>query len=377
MRVCHVITKPELGGAQLSTLNLLTNLPKDIYDISIITSPQGILKPEFQGIKGVNSYFPFFLTRSINPIVDILAFIHIYFIYRCNKYKIVHTHSSKAGFIGRLAARLAGIPVILHTVHGWPFNDYQNFFIKRLFIFLERLTACFTTRIICVSNHDIETGLRYKIASKEKFVLIKYGIPLCQFKTTINNREEKRKELGINNNDPIVGMVSCLKPQKSPLDYVKASIDIYKEMPRINFLLIGDGILKARCKKALSNSTLNGRFIFSGWRRDIPEILDIIDILLLTSKWEGMPIAIIEVLCKGKQVIITDVGGNRELVRDGITGYLTKPGDYRETSQKALNILKDRDSFIKMAEEAKKSIDDSFDIKYMVNNIDRLYRALA
>jgi len=104
MRVCHVITKPELGGAQFSTLNILSRLKKDTFTVSIITSPKGILKPEYEGLKDVESFFSPFLKRSINPILDILAFIHIYLIYRRHKYNIIHTHSSKAGIIGRWAA---------------------------------------------------------------------------------------------------------------------------------------------------------------------------------------------------------------------------------------------------------------------------------
>ena len=377
MRICHVITRPELGGAQLSTLNLISHLPKDDYQVSIITSPNGILKHEFKNLRNVTTYFSHFLIRPANPIVDILALIHICSIYMSKRFKIIHTHSSKAGIIGRWAAFFTKVPVILHTVHGWSFNDYQPLLVKRFYIFLEKLTAAFTAKIICVSKRDIETGLRYKIAPREKFVLIKYGIPLYQFKDSKCDRAGKKRELGINNDDPVIGMISCLKPQKSPLDYIKACIDIYKSMPRVNFLLIGDGALKRRCRSELNKSPLNGRFIFTGWRRDISEILDIIDIAVVTSKWEGLPITIIEALSKGKPIVATDAGGVRELVRDGVTGYITRPGEYKDTSDKILSMLKDRGSFLKMREQASGSIDDSFDIEAMAHNVDNLYRSLA
>jgi hypothetical protein len=212
MRICHIITKPELGGAQLSTLNLISNLPRDKYQVSIVTSPNGILKQEFKSLKNAAIYFSPFLRRPINPIVDILALINILIIYMSKKYYIIHTHSSKAGIIGRWAAFFARVPVILHTVHGWSFNDYQSLLIKRFYIFLEKITASFTTKIICVSKKDIEIGLKYKIAPRERFALIKYGIPLYQFKNSKCNTTEKKKELGINNNDPVIGMIACLKP---------------------------------------------------------------------------------------------------------------------------------------------------------------------
>jgi len=377
MRICHVITKPELGGAQLSTLNLILNLPKDKYQISVITSPCGILKREFKSLENVTSYFSPFLTRSLNPIVDILALIHIFTIYRRNRFKIIHTHSSKAGIIGRWAALFTRTPVILHTVHGWPFNDYQPVLAKRFYIFLERVTAVFTTKIICVSKKDIETGLKYKIAPREKFVLIKYGIPLHRFKNPGCDKAGKKRELGINNDDPVIGMISCLKPQKSPLDYINACIDVHGKMPGINFLLVGDGVLRKRCKSELSKSLMNGRFIFTGWRRDISEVLDIIDIVVLTSKWEGLPVAVIEALSKGKPVVATDTGGIRELVKDGVTGYITRPGEYRDTADRILSMLKDRSSVIRMGEEASKSIDGSFDISVMAYDMDNLYRSAA
>lgn len=377
MRICHVITKPELGGAQLSTLNLISTLPKDKYQVSVITSSRGILKQEFKNLKNIKAYFSPFLSRPIMPILDIFALIHIYVIYRSNGFKIIHTHSSKAGIIGRWAALFARTPVILHTVHGWSFHDYQNPVSKIFFIFLERITALFTAKIICVSKKDIETGLEYKIAPKGKFVLIKYGIPLHQFKNPCCDKARKRKELGITNNDPVIGMVSCLKPQKSPLDYVKACIAVYNEIPAVNFLLIGDGALKKKCKAELRKTSLNGRFIFAGWRNDVSDILDIIDIAVLTSKWEGFPIAAIEALVKGKPVVATDTGGIRDLVKDGITGYLTKPGNYSDISRRILSILKNKDSFLKMREEAFKSIDDSFDISIMARNIENLYRSVT
>jgi len=377
MRVCHVITKPELGGAQLSTLNILSKLPRNEYEISVITSPEGILSSEFKGLRATKTYFSPFLTRSINPLADILAFIHIYFIYRNNKYAIVHTHSSKAGIIGRWAARLAGVPVIIHTVHGWSFNDYQGPLRRRLFLFLEKITANLTTKIICVSKKDIATAFNYGIAPKDKFSLIKYGIPLVEFKKALLDPLRKKREMGITNRDPVVGMISCLKPQKSPLDYIKAAIKIYEEMPNVNFLLVGDGALRTRCRKLLDKTPLNGRFIFTGWRRDISEILDILDVVVLTSKWEGMPISLIEALSKGRIVVATNTGGVSELIEDGLTGYLTHPGSYKEIAEKVLEIFKDPGSFNKMKKNASLSIDDSFGVDRMVDEIAALYRELA
>ncbi len=375
MRICHVITKPELGGAQLSTLNILSNLPRDKYDISIVTSTRGILASEFRDL-GIKCIFSSFLDRKINPLLDILALIHILLVYIRLKPHIVHTHSSKAGIIGRLAARLAGVRIIIHTVHGWSFNDYQPVFLKRFYVFLEMMSARFTTKIICVSRRDIETALKHKIAPREKLAFIKYGIPIPEFKRDPVNRLQKKRELGIANDDPVVGMISCLKPQKSPEDYIRASMKIHEKMPGVNFLLIGDGVLKERCKRLLAAGSLNGRFIFAGWRRDVSDILSILDVAVLTSKWEGMPISIIEALLKGCPVVATDAGGTAELLKDGVTGYITKPGSYEETARKVLKILSEPSLLNKMKKEARLSIDDSFGLNRMVEETENLYRRL-
>ncbi|MBU0759747.1 MAG: glycosyltransferase family 4 protein [Candidatus Omnitrophica bacterium] len=387
MRICHVITKPELGGAQTSTLNLLSRLPRDKYTVSVITSPSGILKTDFEKIQKIRFFSTPFLVRPINPISDILAFMHIFIIYIVWGPSLVHTHSSKAGIIGRWAAVLYNLTrrlckvksvrcEVIHTVHGWSFNDYQPLALKRFLIFMEKITANFTTKIICVSNSDIETGLRYRIAVRDKFTVIKYGIPFADFSEALVDKSRKRRELGITNDGPIVGMIACLKPQKAPQDYIKACIRIHEKMPDINFLLIGDGVLRKKCSRLLVSSSLNGRFIFSGWRRDVPEILSVLDIVVLTSKWEGMPIAVIEALLKGCPVVATDTGGTKELVKDGVTGYLVHPGSYEDVAQKVLSILSDPDILARMKKEAFLSIDRSFELNRMVAEVENLYKAV-
>jgi glycosyltransferase involved in cell wall biosynthesis len=378
-RICHVITKPELGGAQLSALNILSGLPKNKYEVSVVTSSKGLLFPEFKKLTSerIKTFFSPFLVRRVNPILDILALIHIWVIYIYNRFNIVHTHSSKAGIIGRWAALLAGVPVIVHTVHGWSFNDYQGVVKKNFFILLEKITAKFTARIICVSSRDTRTALKYKIAPYDKLVFIKYGIPLNVFKKTSTPLSQKRKELGITNNDPVVGMIACLKPQKSPLDYIKACIKIYEEMPDVNFLLVGDGALKDKCRELSSAGSLNGRFVFTGWRRDIPDILDVMDIMVLTSKWEGMPISVIEALSKGCPVVATDAGGTSELIRDRVNGYIVNPGEYEKISEHVIKLLKNPQLLKNMKQEAVLSIDDSFKVERMIEETESLYEMLA
>jgi glycosyltransferase involved in cell wall biosynthesis len=377
MNVCHIITKLELGGAQLTTFNILSRFPRNEYKGSLITSSIGMLKYDFLKLKDVNCYFLPFLHRPINPILDIMAFIHIYFILKRNKFSIVHTHSSKAGIMGRWAARLAGVPVIIHTVHGWSFNEYQHPVRKRLFMFFEKVTARITSRIICVSQTDLKIGLKCNIAEADKFELIKYGISIPEFRRPLADPLKKKRDLGIQNDDFVVGMISCLKPQKSPLDYVKAMARIYEKNPLVNFLLVGDGVLRHECENLIKDMAMKERFIFVGWRRDISEILDIMDVAVLTSKWEGMPISVIEALCKGCPVVATGVGGTPELIKNRVNGYITQPGAYEETAAKVLEIIKDTDTLKAMKRQAASSIDGSFCVNEMVKRTQNLYQGLS
>ncbi len=376
MRVCHIITKPELGGAQLSTLNILSYLSSENHEISLVTSGKGPLLDDFKRLKDVKIVTLDCLKRAINPILDIYAFIRIYHIYRCYKYDIVHTHSSKAGIIGRLAAGLAKIPSVYHTVHGWSFNDFQNPVRKKLFILLERLAAVFTTKIICVSESDIKKGLRCNIAPREKFKLVKYGIPLEKFKTISADINVKKKEIAIVTDGPVVGMIACLKPQKAPLDYIRAAEIVFKKIPDVNFLLIGDGVMREQCVSFLKKTGLNGNFILTGWRRDIPELLDILDVLVLSSKWEGMPISLIEALCKGKPVVATDTGGTAELIKDGVNGYTVKPGAYAEIADRLIKIIGDRKLFRNLSKNASASVSDFYSARRMCKDIATLYGSL-
>ena len=377
MHICHIITKPELGGAQLSTLEIVSRLAeKEGYNISLVTGSRGTLLKDFKDLKGVKVYLVPFLVRNISPIYDILAFIYILFLYLFNKYDIVHTHSSKAGILGRWAAFFARIPVIIHTVHGWSFNSHQLYITKIFYRYLERLTAKFTSIVICVSRNDINKALRYRIADKKKLVFIKYGIDIEKFSSKSNEAERlnKRKEIGMLDKGPVVGMIACLKPQKSPLDYVRACIEVHKKIPEANFLLVGDGVLRKDCRRIIQNSSLDGRFVFAGWRRDIAGILDLLDVAVLTSKWEGMPISIIEALLKGCPVVATDSGSTNEIVKDGVSGYIVNVGDFQGISEKVVNLLSNKELHLKMRQAAARSIDASFSKKRMADEIEALYR---
>lgn len=328
---------------------------------------------EAQGIPYLKFRRCRFLKRTIHPLKDLLALIDLYSFIKKNSIEIVHTHSSKAGILGRLAARLAGVKAVIHTVHGWSFNDYQLSFIRHLYLFLERFCAKFTSRIIVVSQRDRDKGLANGIGNQDKYVLIRYGINCREYKSSAK-RDEVRKSLGLERSDLVVGMVACFKPQKAPLDFVKSAHAISKTFPAVRFVLIGDGALRAKITRLIKSIGLENKFILTGWRHDIPLILSSLDIFTLTSLWEGIPIAVLEAMAAGVPVVATDTGGIREVVLDGITGYLVKPSDTQAMQGRIAQLLENNSLRKGFAERSAQIIEGSeFSLDNMLKMTERLY----
>ncbi len=368
-----VITKLELGGAQKQLLALISLLDKEQFNPFLFTCRDGLLCQDASSINGLVLKKSRFLERSINPLKDFLALIELYRFIKKNNIDIVHTHSSKAGVLGRWAGRFAGVKIIIHTVHGWSFNDCQPWLVKRIFIWLEKISAAVTGKLIVVSNHDKEKGLAYGVGGNDKYTLIHYGIDYADFRA---GGEDVRRDLGINADDLAVGMVSCLKPQKCPQDFVKLSAMINKTMPDVKFILIGDGILRSRIKKLISSLKLERQFIMAGWRKDIPAILRSLDIFVLTSSWEGMPISVLEAMACSRPVIATDTGGIAEVIVEDKTGFLVRAGDMDNMSEKLTNLLKNKDLRARIGHDAKDSLGQDFSLSNMAKLTQNLYTDL-
>lgn len=370
INLLYVITKLELGGAQKQLLELIRHSNRERYNTFLFTARDGLLIEEAESIDGLRLKRSEFLERPINPLKDILALIEIYWFIRKNNIKIVHTHSSKAGILGRWAARLANIKIILHTVHGWPFHDYQLRLAQVLFILLERITAKFTTKLIVVSDHDREKGLRNQIGKEGKYVLIRYGLNFAEFNV---EDQSLRKELGIDSSDLLVGMISCFKPQKSPQNFIKLAYSINHILPNVKFLLVGDGILRRKVGRLISKFDLQRQVILAGWCWNIPKILSAIDILVLTSLWEGLPICVLEAMAASKPVVATHTGGIAEIITEGETGFLVPPCDTQRMSERLILLLKEESLRRQIGLNAKDSLSSDFSLKNMVKNNQDLY----
>lgn len=374
INLLYVITKLELGGAQKQLLSLIRNLDKERFNILLFTAWEGLLVKEASSIEGLTLKRSRRLERAINPFQDLLALIEIYRFIKINKVDIVHTHSSKAGILGRLAARLARARVILHTVHGWSFNNYQPDLRRSFFIWLERIIAEFTDKLIVVSRHDKDTGLANRIGRPEQYALIRYGLDYGEFAVQDKTIKE---ELGLPAGVSVVTMISCLKPQKQPQDFIRVASRVAQELPNVRFLLVGDGALRQAVEGLLDKFKLRQKVILLGWRKDIPRILSITDVLVLTSLWEGLPIAVLEAMASSKSVIATDTGGIAQVIIDRDNGFLVKPADITAMSEKLVILLRNERLRQIIGAKARDALGEDFSLDNMVNNTERLYTSLT
>ncbi len=373
INILYIITKPELGGAQLQLLSLMRGLDKERYGVFLFTAAQGALLNDFRAIRGVNVGISRSLVRPISILKDLRVLFEIKDFIKKNKITIVHTHSSKAGILGRLAARWAGVGMIVHTVHGWSFNDYQPWPVRMLFILLERIAAVFSGRIIVVSESDRRKGLSLGIGTEAGYCLIRYGIDISAFHVSLRGAKD---DFGRDDPALVVGNISCFKPQKAPLDFIKLAFLLKQKMKnriKLKFLLVGDGVLRSRIEKLISRLDLEEDMRLAGWRRDIPRLLAGMDILVLTSLWEGLPISILEAMVSGVPVVATDTGGISEAVFEGKTGFLVKPGDISGMCEKVSLLLRDERLRKKIGSQARQSLGNEYSAAHMVQKHRDLY----
>ncbi|MCL1901591.1 MAG: glycosyltransferase family 4 protein [Endomicrobia bacterium] len=373
IKVCHIITKLELGGAQRNTLFTVANLNHDKYNAFLISGSGGILDGEAE--KDLKLYSVKSLIRRISPLNDFKAFISIYRIIKLEKPDIVHTHSSKAGILGRIAAKLAGVKVIIHTIHGFGFNNTQSMPVKYLYIYLEKICAWFTDKLIAVAKEDVVKGLNNAIGKSVQYTVIRSGID-TQYYKNYKPDPEFRKTLGLTQSMKAVLSIGPFKPQKNFKDFIMAAEIVCKERDDVLFFIAGDGGMRKELEDLIAGLGLQKKTVLLGWRKDIAELLYASDIFVLTSLWEGLPRSGVEAMCCAKPVIANAVDGVKELVVDGKNGYKTAPYDYKNTAEKITLLLEDDNARISMGKAAKESIGKEFDINYMVIQQEELYEQL-
>jgi glycosyltransferase involved in cell wall biosynthesis len=372
-KVAHLITRLELGGAQQNTLYCCAHHDRRKYEVILITGIGGYLDGEARKIKDCKTYFLPELKHPIRPWWDIQALRRITGILLSEKVDLVHTHSSKAGILGRWAAKKAGVPHIVHTVHGWGFYPGQFFLVRWFYQALERWAARFTEVMITVSEENRQTGLAAGVGEEDRYQVIHSGINPKEYSLGLSNARKERKLLKAEGR-PTVLVLSNFKKQKSPLDVVEVAARLALKLPRVLFLWAGDGPLLPKTEELIRQKGLELNFELLGWRDDVAKLLAASDTLLLTSLYEGLPRVVLQAMASGKPVVATAVSGTPEAVKQGVTGYLNQSHDVQGMAESLFKILSQPHQARKMGQAGRKALKGTFLIQKMLKEIEKTYQ---
>lgn len=371
IKILHVHTLPVISGSGINTYLTMVGLDRHKFEVEFACAPGGRLvdKAIEAGIKfqPVNNF-----VQAINPLKDLAALFELISIIRKERYTIVHTHNSKAGFIGRLAAKITRTPIIVHTIHGFSFHEFETSLRKNLFLFLERMAAPWADKLITISEYLRTWGLKELVGKEQQYVTIYSGIEIDKFNNVETYTEKTKRELGIKPHEKVIGLVAKLWEGKGHEIALKAFSDIHNA----KLVIVGDGYLKQKLEKLTDELGMKEKVVFTGFREDVPELISIFDIQILPSFFEGMGRVILEGMAAGKPVIATRVGGIVDLVEDSVNGLLIEPNNVEALRQTMIKLLDDAGLRKMMGEAGRLKVTDKFTAEVMVRQIQQVYEEL-
>lgn len=375
MKVVHIITKLELGGAQINTVYTYENLDGKNFDAYLLSGPGGILTDKIK--KRGHFFIVKDLDRQINPLKDLRAFFQVKKILKKIKPDIVHTHSSKAGIIARTAAFFLRVPVIIHSVHGFSFSPSQSFLKRTFYITAEKIVSRLTGHFIFVSKDDIETGKQKKLV-KENYSLIRSGFSFEKFFAKNPETASLRKKHNIKTTDFVCGIIAPLKPQKGLFHLIEIAEKVLKSgknKKNVVFMITGDGDLRETIETKLKEKGIFEHFRLPGFVFDIENFINIFDLGISTALWEGLPQSLVQLRLKKKAVIASNIPGNREVIQENKNGFLVDVQDYETFAGKILYLIHEEKERKRLAEFAEEDF-SPWDADYMVKEQEKLYLSL-
>ena len=325
IRVLRAISRLNVGGTAIHTILLTEGMRGSRYKVHLVCGREDPGEGNMLDLAEKRGIVPTIipeLGRRIHPWRDMVALWKLYRLMRRERPHIVDTHAAKAGTLGRLAARLAGVPIVIHTFHGHVLEKYFGTIGSWWFRTVERWLARRTDRIVMVSRQGRGELISLGIVPPEKITYLPLGLELESFAEYSDPQPTFKEELGLGQEDHLVGTVARLVPIKGVEDFLRAAADIVETRSDTWFAIIGDGRLRPHLEEEAKKLGLEGRVFFTGFRRDLPRVYASLDVVVLSSYNEGLPVTIIESMACGKPVVATDVGGVAELVEDETTGFL-------------------------------------------------------
>lgn len=376
-KVIRIIARMNIGGPALHCIILTSELDPQRYRSMLVTGKESPAEGNMYGLareKGVEPVIIEALGREIFLQDDLRALIRLVRLIHQEKPDIVHTHTAKAGTLGRLAAKLTSVPIIIHTFHGHVFHSYFGFFRTQFFLWMERLLAKFTDVIITVGEQQRREIISYKIAEPDKIVSVPLGLNLERFINSTAEAGELRSELGTSQDSLLVGIVARLVPIKNHVCFLKAARLVLERNDKAWFVVVGDGELRVELESKARDLKIESRVIFMGFQHNLEKIYAGLDIVTLSSYNEGLPVALIEAMAAGKPVVSTEVGGVRDLILDGNNGLLVPSNDHKALAEAIIYLLRKPDRRAMMGRAGREKAYPDFDKKRLVGDIDNLYR---
>jgi glycosyltransferase involved in cell wall biosynthesis len=392
IKVIHIITRLDMGGSAQNTLLTALNHDPQRYGVCLIKGSSlesAMTKAETKLVEdqlesarkqGIVIIDLPSLVRRISPINDLKAFISIFLLLRRSKPDIVHTHTSKAGILGRLAAWVARVPIVIHTPHGHVFYGHFGRSLSRMFLQMEKLLGRITHHQIALTPEEGNDYLNFGVAKSDNISVIHSGVDLNCFKRSTTESNPKKNELGIPPDSLVVGYVGWLIPIKGVTYLVDAMAEVVQRHPNSLLLLVGKGDEKGEeetnLRERVDSLGLEDRVRFLGWRPDVNEIMGCFDIFVLPSLNEGMGRVLVEAMATGLPIVASSVGGIPDLVKDGENGLLVPPANAGALEQAISDLLSDKARRKRMGETGKRMC-GPYSIEAMVEKIDDLYSRLV
>ncbi|QTL99718.1 glycosyltransferase [Iocasia frigidifontis] len=381
-KILHIITRLANGGADENTLYTINCLGNKKYDIDLMIGKEnnsGMME-NLNLREGIRLYKIDSLVRDISPLNEIKAVWQMYKIIKKNKYDIVHTHIAKAGVLGRIAAKMAGVPIIIHGIHGITFPDTIHPLKKFLFKNIERFCAIFTDHFITVGEDMKKKYLEAGIGEEDRYTTVYSGMELSRFlnvsEYTLERLKQIKEELGIDSDDFIIGNVSKIQKRKGYIYYLNVARNILSKYDKIKFLIVGSGPYEEEIKKQVSDMGLSKNVIFTGYRTDVENMFAIMDIKVLTSLWEGLPRVLVQAAATGKPIVSFDVDGAWEIVEEGKNGFIVPLKDTDAMIEKIIGLINDNKLREKMGSYSRTKVNNKWTVENMVKEIDMIYAGL-
>ncbi|MCC6486132.1 MAG: glycosyltransferase [Candidatus Hydrogenedentes bacterium] len=375
-RVAHVITRLCKGGAQENTFHTVRLANRDRFEVDLISGPtygsEGSIEAAI-GAAGIAITRVPSLVRNPDPWHDACAYFALRRLFRERRYDIVHTHTSKAGYLGRMAAAHARVPIIVHTPHGHIFFGYFNAGLTAFFTRLERQAARRTDRLIALTGRGIDEHVAEGVGHRRQWEAIFSGIDLSPYPQAIARRTDTRRELGIPPDALLAGAVGRLEPVKGFAYFIEAARAVLREAPESHFILAGDGSLLGDLRAQAAD--LGERFRFLGLRHDVPELMAAMDACAVPSLNEGMGRVLLEAGAAGAPVVASAVGGIPDILQDGETGLLVPSRDVDALAGAILRLWRDPVLRVRMSAVAREAA-SGFSLEKMVARIESVYDTL-